>query len=585
VNERKVADVNERKVADVNERKVADVNERKVADVKELFLNPETMNIAQVIDGIQILHKKFSRYFDIENPRMKNGICENYAVLVEKEVLPHEGFDIEKVYDDLSFYAQGILKWNHHGAMINVNPPVTLPSVAAASYVSLYNGNGAQDMSCGYLLTTELIVIKMLCQLVGLDYKVAGGIFTFGGKSTMLHALKHGIQRVSPDAIENGLKDEIVMFASDQGHPCHSEVCGWLGIGEKNCIRIPADRMGVIDIELLEKELDRVLSEGKKVALITANGGTTIQMTIDPIRKIVALRDELVKKYQLNYKPRVHVDSVIGWVMLFFKNYDFKRNPLGLLPKASEKIQRQLQRMLDIKYADSFGVDFHKTGFCSYLSSVYMTADVSELYAQGKLKPIPYEELEYGNYSPFQYTLELSRSLTGPIEAYINLKTLGFTGYQKLVGDLYNTSERLKELLNAHSRFEVINDGDSDGFVTLFVAKEFCDSPSFFQLGHKDVEETKNFGLFNHKFYLYLFEQQKLGKCWFTLDYSSGYHVLSNGIKMGVLKVYQMSPYFTLEKAEQMVQELDRLIAEFDLIKDTFEVKEIPHKPRQFVFH
>ncbi|MCL2134332.1 MAG: pyridoxal-dependent decarboxylase [Candidatus Bathyarchaeota archaeon] len=560
------------------------MNEKKAADVKELFLNPETMNIDQVIDGIQSLHKKFLRYFDVENPRMKNDIHKKYAAILEKEILPEKETSIEKVYEDLSFYAQGILKWNHHGTMININPPATLPSIAATSYVSLYNGNGAQDIACGYLLTTELIVIKMLCQLVGLDYKVAGGIFTFGGKSTNLHALKHGIQRVSPDAIENGIKDEIVAFTSTQGHPCLPEVCGWLGIGEKNCIRIPTNQMGVIDIEILEKEMNCALSEGKKVALITANGGTTIQMTVDPIRKIVELRDKMVKKHQLNYKPRIHVDSVIGWVMLFFKKYDFKTNPLDLLPGALKKIQRQLQKIEDIKYADSFGVDFHKTGFCPYLSSVYITADVSEIYAQGKLKPIPYKELEYGNYSPFQYTLELSRSLNGPIGAYVNLKMLGFAGYQKLIGNLYNTAERLKELLNAHPRFEVINNEDSDGFVTLFVAKEIHNDTSFFHLTNKDVEETRKFALFNHKFYLYIFEQQKLGKCWFTLDYASGYKVLSNGIKIGVLKVYQMSPYFTLEKVEQMVQDLDRLISEFDLIKDSFKVKEVPHKPRSFVF-
>jgi glutamate/tyrosine decarboxylase-like PLP-dependent enzyme len=270
--------------------------------------------------------------------------------------------------------------------------------------------------------------------------------------------------------------------------------------------------------------------------------------------------------------------------MLFFQNYDFEKNPFELSPKAAKKIKSQLLKISELKYADSFGVDFHKTGFCSYLSSVYVTSDTSEIYAQGKMKPIPYEELEYGNYSPFQYTLELSRPLNGPVEAYTNLKTLGFRGYQKLICNLYNTAEKLKKLLNAHLRFEVINDEDSDGFVTLFVAKEYESSPSFFELGDKGIDETKKFGLYNYKFYLYLFEQQKLGKCWFALDYSSGYHVLSNGLKIGVLKIYQMSPYFTLEKAEQMVEDLERIITEFDLVKNTFKVKEVPHKPRPFVF-
>lgn len=549
------------------------------------FLDPQTMDMKQVIDGMQMLHEKFSHYFDVESPRTQNTISDNYATLLEKEVLPEDGISVEKVFDDLSYYSQGILKWNHYGAMININPPPTLPSVAAASYVSMYNGNAAQDMSCGYLLTTELAVVKMLCQLVGLDHKVAGGIFTFGGKSTNLHALKHGIQRVKSDAIINGVeKNEIVMFSSKQGHPCHSEVCGWLGIGESNCIRIPTNFLGEIDVVKLEEEMDRVLSEGKKIALITANGGTTIQMTIDPIQEIVLLRDRMVKKHNLDYKPRVHVDSVIGWVMLFFQTYDFTGNPLGISKKACERIKRQMDKISQIKYADSFGVDFHKTGFCSYLSSVYMTADVSEIYAQGKLKPIPYDELEYGNYSPFQYTLELSRPLNGPVEAYTNLKMLGYNGYQKLIGGLYHVSEHLKDLLKNHPRFEVINDMDSDGFVTLFVVKEFADTPSFFDLGKTDLETTRKYGLFNYKFYLYLFEQQKLGNCWFALDYSSGYHVLSNGIKIGVLKVYPMSPYFTVEKAEQMVQDLTKFIHDFDGVKDIFEVKEVPHKPRPFVY-
>ncbi|MCL2359431.1 MAG: hypothetical protein LBH74_06140 [Nitrososphaerota archaeon] len=552
--------------------------------MKDYFLDPDSMNIDLILNLMRELHEKFGRYFDLENPRMRNEIDGNYASILEREALPEEGSTVNAVFEDLAFYAQGILKWNHHGAMINVNPPPTLPSVAAASYVSLYNGNGAQDISCGYLLTTELAVVKMICQLVGADHKTAGGIFTFGGKSTILHALKHGIQRINPKAIDYGIKDEIVTFSSKQGHPCHSEVGGWLGIGEKNCLHISTDKKGIIDLSELEQELDGALSDNKKVALITANGGTTIQMTIDPIRAIVNLRDKMVLKYHLDYIPRVHVDSVIGWVYLFFKNYDFKKNYLELSETAAAKIQRQLWRIEEIKYADSFGVDFHKTGFCPYSSSLYMTFDKSEIYAQGKQQPIAYEELEYGNYSPFQYTLELSRPLNGMVAAYTNLKLLGYRGYQKLIGQLYNASECLKSALAKETRFQVINTDNSDSFVTLFIVKEHVDAPSFFKLDSLNKGELHNFGLYIQKFYLYLLEQQKIGNCWFALDYSSGYQVLSNGIKIGVLKIYPMSPYFTCEKAIQMVEDLKALLAEFDKISHSFKIKEVPHKPRPFVF-
>ena len=552
--------------------------------MNDYFLDPQTMDISLIKSGIEKLHTEFSKYFDIDSPRMKNTISDKYCTILEKENLEQKGKSPDEVYKSLAYYSQGILKWNHSGALINVNPPVTLPSVVAAGYTSLYNCNGAQDMSCGYLLTTELAVIKMICQLAGLDEKKSGGIFTFGGKSTNLHALKHGLQRAFPDSVDKGVDGSVVTFSSKQGHPCHSEVCGWLGIGKEHCIRIPTDSMGIIDMNKLEEGMRKALDEGKKIALITANGGTTIQMTIDPIKEIVDLRDKLVEEYNLDYKPRVHVDSVIGWSYLFFKTYDFENNPLNIHPNALNRIKRQLEKIVDIKYADSFGVDFHKMGFCAYQSSVYMCKDNTEIYSQEKLRPIPYDELEYGNYSPFQYTLELSRSLNGPVEAYTNLKVLGISGYQELIGGLYNSAEVLKESINNENRFEVINDKDSDGFVTLFVVHEFDDSPSFFDIGKRSKEETREYGMYIYKFYLYLLEQQKRGRCKFALDYSSGYHVLDNGIKIGVLKVYPMTPYFTPEKAKEMVANIKEMMNEFDEVKDSFEVKEVPHKPRPFVF-
>lgn len=551
---------------------------------ENLFLNPETMNIEELVRGITTLHENFSEYFDVKNSRMKNDIKVNYSELIKDENIPNVGKNIEEIYKKLAFYSQGMLKWNHPGAMININPPVTLASVAAASYISMYNGNGAQDMSCGYMLSTELSVIKMISSLVGIDHKNSGGIFTFGGKSTNLHALKHGIQRVQPDAIEKGVEKNIICLTSTQGHPCHREVAGWLGIGEENCKKILTDSFGRMDLKDLEEKLDEEYRRGNKVALITANGGTTIQMTIDPILEIVKIRDRFVEKYNLDYKPRVHVDSVIGWVYLFFKDYDFSENIYELSNTALKKIAKQVEFISELNYADSFGIDFHKTGFCSYISSLYMTKDVKELYDQGKTKPIPYDELEYGNYSPFQYSLELSRSLNGPVEAYVNLNLLGTRGYQELIANLYNTGEKIKELLSKNKRFEVINNEDSNGFTTLFVVKIKSDDPSFFDFGEMEIEDMKKIAEFNHKFYLYLLEQQKIGKCWFSIDYSSGYHKLTNGMKIGVLKIYQMSPFFRLQEAEKFVKDLEKMLITFDSIKDTFVVREVPHKPREFVF-
>lgn len=552
--------------------------------MKKYFVNPETMDMSQYIAEFSNLNEKVQSYINLDSARVDSNITETYAQLLEKENLSQNGESMDDVFSKLAEYSQGLIRWTHPGALINVNPPASIPSVVASSYFSLYNPNGAQDMSSGYLMTTELAVVKMLCTLADIDYKKAGGIFTFGGKSTNLHAIKHGLQRINPLYGKEGIKDDIITFSSKQGHPCHAEVCNWLGIGEKNCVRIPTDEMGVVDVEALRIGIESSIQEGKKVACITVNGGTTIQMTVDPIKEIAEMRDEIVKKYNLEYKPRIHVDSVIGWAWLFFKDYDFNINPQNICDMALKKIEKQCRKIQEIKYADSFGVDFHKTGFCAYLASLYITLDRDEIFQQNGYKGIPYEELEYGNYSPFQYTLELSRSLAGPIAAYVNLKLFGIEGYQRMIGGLMDSSEYLKDKLNRNKRFEVINEDDSDGFVTLLTVKENENSPSFFNISNLPAEEIEQYGRYIHKFYLYLLEKQKKKECWFTLDYSSGYHILANGKKIGVLKAYPMSPYFDRPSVDKLVKDLSQHLKEFDKVKNTFEVKEVPHKPRPFCY-
>ena len=42
-------------------------------------------------------------------------------------------------------------------------------------------------------------------------------------------------------------------------------------------------------------------------------------MTVDPIKEVVKLRDKLVGQLGMNYKPHVHVDSVVGFPWIFLK--------------------------------------------------------------------------------------------------------------------------------------------------------------------------------------------------------------------------------------------------------------------------
>src|SRR6185312_12669685 len=83
----------------------------------------------------------------------------------------------------------------------------------------------------------------------------------------------------------------------------------------------------------------------------------------------------------------------------------------------------------------------------------------------------PRESLPYlfqsGMHHPGLFTLETSRSATGPMAALANLLLLGREGLRVLLGHIVEMAEVLREALVAHPDLTVLND-ENVGPVTLF---------------------------------------------------------------------------------------------------------------------
>ncbi|WP_265333441.1 pyridoxal-dependent decarboxylase, partial [Streptococcus sanguinis] len=249
--------------------------------------------------------------------------------------LSQDSKGIDNVIDLLVPMFQRAVNWGNPGTMLNIVPPVNVVSVAASSYASLFNPNLGQDETSGYLISAELLTAKYLSQLVDWDWKQSSGIFTFGGKGTNLYALKLGLNKafgegIQSEGISSFENNKAIVISTDKGHPCHKEVCDWLGLGTNSFKKIATTSEGTINLEELEKTLREAIEHDAKIACIYVNGGTSNEIIVDPIDKVVELRDKLVAEYKLSYNPHIHVDAVIGWAWLFFKEYDFGANPLGM---------------------------------------------------------------------------------------------------------------------------------------------------------------------------------------------------------------------------------------------------------------
>lgn len=119
--------------------------------------------------------------------------------------------------------------------------------------------------------------------------------------------------------------------------------------------------------------------------------------------------------------------------------------------------------------ADSVGVDFHKTGFAPYISSLVLVKNSEDLRLvtrSGEQMPYLYH---FGEHRPGMYTLETSRAGTGPLAALANFRLFGEQGLQVVVGHIVEMAQLLREHLEGHEGTTVLN-RDNFGTVTLFRA-------------------------------------------------------------------------------------------------------------------
>ena len=418
--------------------------------------------------------------------------------------------------------------------------------------------------------------------MVGWNVSKARGIFTFGGKGTNLYAIKIGIKKAIPNVIEDGINSEkIVVFSNEKGHPCHKEVCDWLGLGKKSCKRLPVDKNGQLDVETLEKELRMCLKEKKKIGGIILNGGTTNEIIIDPIKKVVDLRDKLVKEYNLDYIPHIHVDAVIGWAWLFFKYYNFEKNSLNMNREELKKIYSMKEKISQIKYADSFGADFHKTGFCPYISSIFMAKNFNDITGLGNKTDKGIDNIRFGEYSPFEYTLELTRSSIGPVSAYVAFETFGIEGFQKLIYNIFSNSEFIRYYLNSKTNFEVIN-METEGIATLFIITPSGDNNNYVSYVSGDSRKLSDLLDYNYKFYLYCLKMLEEKKVHFKITFSKSYKPYGAKNPTGALKIYPTSPVVTKEEIKKCLDEIIETKKQYD--RSNLKLEEDREIPVDYVY-
>ncbi len=452
---------------------------------------------------------------------------------------------LEETILAIANYMQGNYIWGHPHTQENVIPPPTIASIIGQLFCSIYNPNVIWDEYSHKLGQAEIEVAGICADLVGYDQKTSVGIFTFGGTGTILYGVKLGIEKASPGVFRKGLHEKLYVVASEAAHYAKLSVLGWLGIGLENFVSVPTDSDNSMDLIALETTLRKILEKGEKVACIITTMGTTDAFGIDNLEYVVRLRDKLMDEYMLSYRPHVHADAVIGWAWAVFNDYDFEGNPLGFPMRTLRSLWDTYINLRALHLADSIGLDFHKSGYGPYVSSMIMCKDRKDLDLITRDNSIMPYMFQFGNYHPGVFTLEASRSAGSVLSALANLKLLGKEGYQTIIGHIVSMAETLRASIEKAPNACLVNNYNY-GPVTLFRSyPDGVDAVTSFLEETTDpgkVDQLKKYDEYNRRIFDILYRQMEEGNG-IALSYTDRSRLTSYGEPVLALKSFVMSPF------------------------------------------
>ena len=349
---------------------------------------------------------------------------------------------------------------------------VSLPALLGWLAAMLHNPNNTSREASKVGTVIEAEAIAMLATMVGYESATAEGHFTSGGtvanfeavwraRYRMDHWLSLGLHIAEKTGepldvfasahmgwdrfrelwAEHGLTDAVlrrcsaavgvpadvwrrisraagrdymgpVLLVPGNKHYSWSKAANLFGLGEESLWPVALDADGRLDVDDLERLMQRAEAEGRPVLMAVGVAGTTETGEIDPID---ALHDRL-EQWEAERGLHIwrHVDAAYGGFLCAILGGPDE----AVLTPASVAALRAIGR------ADSVTIDPHKLGYVPYACGAFLTRDTAR-YAVSAFDAPYLDRPELGD-GKWSSTLEGSRSAAGAAAVWLSGRTIGF---------------------------------------------------------------------------------------------------------------------------------------------------------------
>lgn len=227
-----------------------------------------------------------------------------------------------------------------------------------------------------------------------------------------------------------------ILLIPEHKHYSWTKSANVFGLGAEALWPVQLDANGHLDVEDLQKKIEKAHQEDRPVAMVVSVLGTTELGMIDPIHKVQALLDSY--KADKGWHIWHHVDAAYGGFLCSLRGDNLEVR--GVL---SEQSQQAIEAMGKVT---SVTIDPHKLGYVPYSSGAFITSDDRDYHQRSF--GAPYVNFAI-NKDKGPFTLEGSRSAAGAVATWMTAQCIGFSqeGYGRLIARTIRLRKEMEDAL------------------------------------------------------------------------------------------------------------------------------------------
>ena len=224
---------------------------------------------------------------------------------------PSVGRSLDDILDDFEEHiVPGVTHWNHPSFFAYFSITGSCPGILGEFLAAALNVNGMLWRTSPALTELEALSLDYLRQMLELDGPWFGQIVDTASTSSLIALAAAREALTGLDVRKQGMAGRadlprMTVYTSAEAHSSIDKAAIVVGVGTDNIRHVRVDDRFRMDVDALERAIERDIADGARPLAVVATVGTTSTTSVDPVARIA----DVCQRHGV----WLHVDAAYAW--------------------------------------------------------------------------------------------------------------------------------------------------------------------------------------------------------------------------------------------------------------------------------